>query len=145
MVLLSEDHPLAKKEASSFQDLAHEDILMYEKGTSYVEVRLEREFAARNITWNIQHYFSNFSTIYDLVSQNFGISFTMPTTSPILSELPGLVTVPFEEPMEYEIGLAWGKNKYLSSGCRELIRFICSYYEKNYEEKPASVIRAPKG
>ena len=145
MVLLSEDHPLAKKEAISFQDLAHEDILMYEKGTSYVEVRLEREFAARNITWNIQHYFSNFSTIYDLVSQNFGISFTMPTTSPILSELPGLVTVPFEEPMEYEIGLAWGKNKYLSSGCRELIRFICSYYEKNYEEKPASVIRAPKG
>ena len=65
MVLLSEDHPLAKKEAISFQDLAHEDILMYEKGTSYVEVRLEREFAARNITWNIQHYFSNFSTIYD--------------------------------------------------------------------------------
>lgn len=144
-VLLSEDHPLAKKRKPiSFQDLAHEDILMYEKGTSYVEVRLEREFAARNITWNIQHYFSNFSTIYDLVSQNFGISFTMPTTSPILSELPGLVTVPFEEPMEYEIGLAWGKNKYLSSGCRELIRFICSYYEKNYEEKPASVIRAPK-
>lgn len=130
MILISEKHPLAQKNAISLADLAQENIFMYEKGTSYIEVRLEKEFAARGIPFSIKHYFSNFSTIYDLVAQNFGISFTMPTTSPILSGLPGLKTMPFAEPMEYEIGLAWGKNKYLSSGCRELIDYICEKYSR---------------
>ena len=131
LVLLSEEHPLASQETIRPEDLIHENILMYEKGTSYVELRLEDEFHARGLTWNIHQYFSNFSTIYDLVSQNFGISFTMPTTSPLLRNMPGLVTRPFAEPMEYEIGLAWGKNKYLSGACREFIHFICDYYQKS--------------
>jgi len=127
-VLLSSSHPLAEKENISFSDLANEDILMYEKGTSYIEIRLQNEFEARGIPWNIRHYFSNFSTIYDLVTQNFGIAFSMTTTSPVLQNLSGMVTRPFAEPMEYKIGLAWTKNKYLPTASREFIRFTCERY-----------------
>lgn len=137
LVLLSDQHPLSRQRAVRLEDLVPENIFMYEKGTSYVEVRLEEEFRRQGLPWNIRQYFSNVSTIYDLVSQNFGIAFTLPTTSPLLGNMPGLVTRPLAEPIHYEIGLAWGRNKFLSTACREFIHFINEKYPQAPGNRPA--------
>lgn len=127
-VLLSQNHPLSRKDSVTLEDLANEEILMYEKGTSYTEYRIRDEFAKKGISINFRHYFKNFSTIYDLVSQNYGISFLLETTSPVLSNMTGIVTLPFRDPMTYQMGMVWSKSRFLSQSCRKFLHFICEQY-----------------
>ncbi|WP_434309653.1 LysR family transcriptional regulator [Hominifimenecus sp. rT4P-3] len=130
-VLLSENHPLSQKTSVSLEELANEEILMYEKGTSYTEYRIREEFFKKGITVQFRHYFKNFSTIYDLVSQNYGISFLLETTSPVLSHMTGIVTLPFTEPMTYQMGMIWSKSRFLSQSCRKFLHFVCEQYHLN--------------
>ena len=128
LVLLSKDHPLAEKECISLDEIAQERIIMYEKGTSYIEMRLEDEFQKRNIPFHVSQYFKNFTTIFDLTAQAWGISFIMTTHSSSLQNMPGLITRPFTEPMEYETGLIWKKDMFLPHASEELIEFLCKAY-----------------
>ena len=123
-VLLSDRNPLADQSSIRFSDLQQERILMYEKGTSYTEARIRREFAARGIPLKISQYFTNISTIMDLVSQNYGVSFILETTSPTLTSIPHVVMRPFSESVDYRIGLIWNKTTHMSEACKVFIRFI---------------------
>ena len=127
-VLLSDRHPLAEKDAVRFEDLSGERILMYEKGTSYTEARITKEFSRRGIPLHISQYFTNISTITDVVSQNYGISFILETTSPTLTHIPHVVMRPFAESVDYRIGLIWNRTTHLSDPCRAFIRFIKERY-----------------
>lgn len=127
-VLLSDSHPLAAKQAISFKDLADERILMYEKGTSYTEARIRQEFASRGLPFCVSQYFTNISTIMDVVALNYGISFILETTSPTLINVPHVVMRPFAEPVEYRIGLIRNRTTHMSEACRLFIRFIKARY-----------------
>ncbi len=129
-VLLSRRNPLAQKESLTLEDLANESIFMYEKGSSYTEYRIREEFARKGLPVHFQQYFKNFSTIYDLVAQNYGVSFMLDTTSPMLSSLEeiGIVSRPFAEPMRYQMGMVWSRDRFLSRSCRTFLHFICQWY-----------------
>jgi DNA-binding transcriptional LysR family regulator len=127
-LLVSTRHPLAKKSTVDFADLAHERILMYAKGTSYTELRIEREMNTRGIPYHVSEYFNNISTIFDLVSQNYGISFVMDTTSPSLTHVPGTMAISFTDPLTYRIGLMWNRSGEPRPCLRQLIAFIRKYY-----------------
>lgn len=127
-VLLSESNPLAAKESISFEDLKGERILMYEKGTSYTEERMKLEFSKRGISLPISQYFTNISTILDVVSQNYGISFILETTSPSLTNVPHVVMRPFSEPIGYELGMIRNKMTHMSEACRAFVGFIKARY-----------------
>lgn len=132
-VLLSSKHPFSQKESLTLEELADEVIFMYEKGSSYTEYRIREEFSKRGMTVGFRHYFKNFSTIYDLVAQNYGISFMLETTSPVLSSMKdmGIVSRPFVEPMTYQMGLAWSRDRFLSRSCRAFLKFICERYPED--------------
>lgn len=132
-ILLSSQNPLSRKESLTLEELADETIFMYEKGSSYTEYRIREEFEKRGMTVNFRHYFKNFSTIYDLVAQNYGISFMLETTSPVLSSMKemGIVSRPFAEPMTYQMGMVWSRDRFLSQSCRAFLHFICEWYPGN--------------
>ena len=127
-VLLSDSHPLAAKAAVSFDELSGERILMYEKGTSYTEARILKEFTSRRIPFGVSQYFTNISTILDVVSQNYGISFILETTSPTLTHVPHVVMRPFSEPVNFRIGLIRKPTAHMSEACRTFVRFIKERY-----------------
>ena len=127
-LLISTRHPLAGKKAVNLSDIVGERILMYEKGTSYTEIRIEEEMNQRGLPFHIDQYFHNISTIFDLVSQNYGVSFVMDTTSPSLTHVPGVISVPFTEPLDYRISFMWNRASGKGKGMQTLIRFIKDYY-----------------
>ncbi len=128
--MLSDRHPLAARESVSLSDLAGERILMYEKGTSYTESRISQEYAARGIPFRVSQYFTNISTITDVVSLNYGVSFILETTSPSLTSVPHVVMRPLTEPVNYRIGLIRNKTAHMSEACRAFIRFIKDRYKQ---------------
>ena len=128
-VLVSTRHPIAAKPAAELRDLVGEKILMYEKGTSYTELWIAEEMSQQGLPFQINQYFHNISTIFDLVSQNYGISFTMDTTSPSLTHVPGVAAIPFREPLDYRVSFMWNRASGKRQGMKKLIRFICDYYK----------------
>ena len=65
----------------------------------------------------------------DLVSQNYGISFILETTSPTLTSIPHVVMRPFSESVDYRIGLIWNRTTHMSEACKVFIRFIKKKYQ----------------
>ncbi len=126
--LLPANHPLASLNTIRLADLATERILMYDKGTSYTESRIRSEFERHGIPFQVTQYFSNISTILDVVSCGYGISFILKTSSPTLTHVPNVVMKPFSDPIDYRIGLIWNKNIHMSEACREFIRFVKELY-----------------
>lgn len=128
--LLPASHPLAGKPGDiRLADLARERILMYDRGTSYTEARIIKEFGRLGIPFSVTQYFSNISTILDVVSQGYGISFILETESPTLTHTPNVVMKAFKEPISYRIGLIWNRNIHMSAACREFIEFIKERYQ----------------
>ena len=132
--LLPASHPLARIQGGiRLEDLTRERILMYDRGTSYTEARITKEFERRGIPFSATQYFSNISTILDVVSQGYGISFILETESPTLTHTPNVVMKSFKDPIRYRIGLIWNKSIHMSAACREFIRFIKDRYHLTEE------------
>lgn len=123
-VLISRKHPLADFESLSIEQLSSESIIMYKHGTSYTEERITDEFLKLCIEPKITYFFENTSTIFDLVEQNYGISFMPSTTSAVYSNLPNVLCKPLKNPLYYKVGLIRNKQKYLSPIGKEFIEFI---------------------
>ena len=126
--LLPANHPLARAESIRLSDLAGERLLMYDRGTSYTEARIRQEYQRRGIPFQVTQYFSNISTIMDVVSLGYGVSFILETSSPTLSNVPNIVVKPFTDPITYRIGLIWNRNIHMSKACREFLAFIKGYF-----------------
>lgn len=122
--LLPANHPLARAESIRLSDLAGERLLMYDRGTSYTEARIRQEYKRRGIPFQVTQYFSNISTIMDVVSLGYGVSFILETSSPTLSNVPNIVVKPFTDPINYRIGLIWNRNIHMSEACRKFLAFI---------------------
>ena len=101
---------------------------MYDRGTSYTEARIRQEYQRRGIPFQVTQYFSNISTIMDVVSLGYGVSFILETSSPTLSNVPNIVVKPFTDPITYRIGLIWNRNIHMSEACREFLAFIKGYF-----------------
>ena len=122
--LISTRHPLAEHETLSIEQLVNENIIMYKHGTSYTEERIVEEFLKLSIEPKITYFFENTSTIFDLVEQNYGISFMPSTTSAVYSNIPNILFKPLQIPLHYKVGLIRNKHKYLSQTGKEFIDFI---------------------
>lgn len=122
--LISKKNPLSKESNVDILTLANENIIMYKHGTSYTEERIMDEFLKNSVEPNIRYFFENTSTIFDLVEQNYGISFMPSTTSAVYSSIPNVTTIPLLCPLDYQIGIIRNKNKYLSPTGRKFINFI---------------------
>ena len=116
---LPENHPLAEKQSISLSDMQDADLIMLKKG-SFLRHRLQQKFKAASITPNVVLESNQIETIKGLVKNGVGIAFLLDF---IVADTPGIKTLPLNEPVFVDIGLAWKKDRYISKAAQAFIDF----------------------
>lgn len=119
VAVLPNNHPMVDNAAISFAQL-RDQLLILPKDTVLQQVLLEK-CHEHQISPNIILQSGQLETIRRLVAQGVGISFLL---DKVAYHDDHSITLPLENPLYIEIGLAWRKDKYLSKATKAFINFI---------------------
>jgi len=120
-VILSRNHPLLKKKAVTFSDLATVPFIMREKGSGTRKL-VEELFEAEHCTPDILMETSNTEFIKQLVQRGEGVSFVVKEA--VTVELKGkkLTSVPLKGPKVFlDVSIAYLKDQVLSPPARAFV------------------------
>ena len=70
------------------------------------------------------------TTVDDMVAQECGIAAVLDDQVSAIRVNPKITAKRFARPIEFETGLMWNRNKYLSGSARKFIDFIGRYQDK---------------
>ena len=121
-VCLPADHPLKDLPSIPFNLLRNEPFIMIEGGNN-TRRRVLEECEKCGFKPNIIYSCKLFDNIKNLIANGVGISFLM---DPIATNTSGIICRSLENPLYFEKGVAWKKNKFLTKAQRELIDFMKS-------------------
>lgn len=116
---LPEKHPLANKDHISIMDIANTDLIMLKEG-SFLRYLVLSKFKRANITPDIVLESNQIETIKGLIASNVGTAFLLDF---VVKGAPGIKTLPFEDPIYVDLGLAWKKDRYISKAAQSFIDF----------------------
>ena len=74
--------------------------------------------------YTILRYVREQSTVFDMVAQECGIAAVLDDQVSAIRDNPKITAKRFARPIEFETGLMWNRNKYLSGSARKFIDFI---------------------
>lgn len=119
------NHPLRQQKSVRFDQLKNEQfILLKEKSYQHqivISRCLRQHFVPNTILSSNQ-----IKTIKNLIANGSGISLLM---TMVVRNDPQIAVVPLQEPIAFDIGLAWKKDKCLSNASIAFIKFIKEQYE----------------
>lgn len=121
-------HPFAQLQAVAVEKLADQHIIMYDKGTTYVERLLLEQLEKAGLRPSFR-YVREQSSVFDMVAQDCGIAVALDGKVSMIRDNSRLAAVPLEPPVAFATGLLWHKNKFLSSSARKFKDFLSSYRE----------------
>ena len=121
-LLLNVEDELAGKEKVDIHELENRMVIMYRKGTSFSEKLFLNELERKNVHVKIQHVKEQ-STVFNMVAQGLGIAVLLDETE-LIRNNSSLCAREFLEPVLYESGFFWKKDRYLSSSAKKLIDFF---------------------
>lgn len=112
VLVLSRDHPLAKRKSVSLRELTNENFIMFDKGTVVHELCID---ACHEAGFEPRVFYASFrvDTILSLVASNSGIVLIMEKVFDSLKN-PQVVAIPLEEVIESKIMLVYLKEWVLS-------------------------------
>jgi len=113
-------HPLARHSKLTPQDIEAEKLIMLKEGFYHREVLL-KYFRTHHIRPEIAVNTNQLKTLESLVIQGVGISFLF---RELVVDNSKMIYRSFGESMSIRIGLAWRKDRYLSSSARLLLEFF---------------------
>ncbi|MBG9732770.1 LysR family transcriptional regulator [Paenibacillus alvei] len=116
-VCVPDDHPLAKRKSISIAELKEEHFIVLTNAYVHHEQLMK---ACTNYGFKPQIVFESdeIQTVKSMVASGAGISLIV---SMAVQNMPGLVTVPLEEPMPFYIQLCWKEDHHLSKDCLSMI------------------------
>lgn len=121
-LLLAADDVLARDKKVDLAALAGRTVLMYRKGASFSEKLLLQELVKQQI--NVQLlYVKEQATVFNLVAQGLGVAVVLDETE-LIKNNSRLCTKEFVEPLTYQSGFFWKKDRYLSSSAKKLLSFF---------------------
>ncbi|MFV0364583.1 MAG: LysR family transcriptional regulator [Suipraeoptans sp.] len=123
MVILHKNHPLTQEDRPSLEDLVNEHIVMYRQNTTFTEKLFQKALKEKGLEAHPRHVREQ-ATVFDIVSQGLGISFTLDGSRSILRQSRDIVVRPLADPIHFQTGTFWRKDKYLSASARKLIEFL---------------------
>ena len=77
-------------------------------------------FRLANITPNIVLESNQIETLRALIRNGVGISLFLDF---VLENVPGIVALPLDPPLYYDLGMAWKKDRYVSKAAQAFIDF----------------------
>jgi LysR family transcriptional regulator, low CO2-responsive transcriptional regulator len=120
-VILPRNHPLAKKKAVTFSDLATVPFIMKEKGSGTRKL-VEELFAAEQCTPDILMETSNTEFIKQLVQRGEGVSLVVKEAVAIELKGKKLTSVPLKGPKVYlDVSIAYLKDQVLSPPAKAFV------------------------
>jgi DNA-binding transcriptional LysR family regulator len=120
-VILSRNHPLVKKKAFTFSDLATVPFIMREKGSGTRKL-VEELFEAEQCTPDILMETSNTEFIKQLVQRGEGVSFVVKEAVAVELKEKKLASVPLKGPKVYlDVSIAYLKDQMLSPPARAFV------------------------
>jgi DNA-binding transcriptional LysR family regulator len=120
-VILSRNHPLVKKKAVTFSDLAAVPFIMREKGSGTRKL-VEELFEAEQCTPDILMETSNTEFIKQLVQRGEGVSFVVKEAVAVELKEKKLASVPLKGPKVYlDVSIAYLKDQVLSPPARAFV------------------------
>ncbi len=125
------NHPLAAKDSIGIQDLTDADLIMLKEGSFLRHLVLDKLKAA-NIKPNIVLESNQIETIKGLVSSGVGLAFLLDF---IVDGTPGIKTLPLDEPIFVDVGLAWKKDRYISKAAQSFMDFCKNTLKKEHAKK----------
>lgn len=129
MVCVPADGELAQRRAISSEDISRSNLIMMKEG-SYLREILQGRLRQWGIAPNVVLESSQIVTIKGLVAHGVGIAFLLEFISESTSEIK---SIPFEEPIYVDIGLAWKKDRYVSKAAQAFIDFCSESSERVME------------
>jgi len=121
VMILSPDHPLAKKKAVAFKDLAAVPFIMKEKGSGTRKL-VEELFEAVKCAPDILMETSNTEFIKQLVQRGEGVSLVVKEAVAVELKEKKLISVPLKGPRVYlDVSIAYLKNQVLSPPARAFV------------------------
>ena len=119
VVCVPTSSPLAEKTAISNDDIANSSLIVMKQG-SYLRQIVQERLRSVNVTPNIALESGQITTIKGLVAHDVGIAFLLDF---IANDTDELRTIPLEEPIFVDIGLAWKRDRYVSKAAQAFIDF----------------------
>ncbi len=118
-------HPLCAEKAVRFEQLKNEPfVLLKEKSFQHqiVVSRCQRQHFRPNTILST----NQIKTMKSLIANGSGISLLMKM---VVRDDPQIAVVPLQEPIRFDIGLAWKKERCLSNASLAFIKFIKEQYK----------------
>jgi DNA-binding transcriptional LysR family regulator len=120
-VIVAPEHPLSRKRAVSFKELAQEPFVMKEKGSGTRKL-VEQSFANASCEPNILMETSNTEFIKQLVQRGDGISIVVKEAVALELEERKLAQIPLKDPQIYlDVSIAYMKDQPLSPPARAFV------------------------
>ena len=126
-LLLSKDHPLSQKSTLTITELENEKIIMYKRGTTWIEKEIAQQFKTYNQTLSISMVAEQHLTLYNLVAKNMGISFTLDGKTAAIKNYKNIVVRNLYPSIQYNAGIVWNKNKSLSQASKHFLSYMSQY------------------
>jgi len=127
------DHPLSQQQCVRFDQLKNEQfILLHERSYQHQVVIsrcLRQHFMPKTIGC-----LNQIRTIKGLIANGSGISLLMKM---VVQDDPQIAVVPLDDPITFDIGLAWKKDKCLSNASMAFVKFIERQYKLTKNNDPA--------
>lgn len=114
-----EDSPLAQKDSLSWSDVSNIDLIMLKEG-SFIRNLIQQKLKEHNIQPNIILESNQIETIKGLISSNVGMAFLLDF---VVQDTPHIKTLPIEDPIFVDVGIAWKKDRYISKAAQSFINF----------------------
>ncbi|WP_318510794.1 LysR family transcriptional regulator [Photobacterium leiognathi] len=120
VAVVSEQHEFATRKSLSFQDFFSQELVMFKHGYFHRET-IDSICEKHQFTPNISFETNLLAMIFKIVRQDFAIT----TLLEMVTEYePQLIPIPFEEPIELGIVMAWRKSGYLSLADKAFIDYV---------------------
>lgn len=116
-VCVPDDHPLAERKSISIAELKEEHFIVLTDAYVHHE-QLMKACASYGFKPQIVFESDEIQTVKSMVASGAGISLIV---SMAVQNMPGLVTVPLEEPLPFYIQLCWKEDHHLSKDCLSMI------------------------
>ena len=119
------DHPLSQQHSIRFVQLKSEQFILLKEESYQHRVVINRCLLQHFIP-NILCCSSQIRTIKGLIANGSGISLLM---NMVVQDDPQIVVIPLDEPIRFDIGLAWKKDKCLSNASMAFVKFLENQYK----------------
>jgi len=123
LVMVPRDHPLSHYEKIPFEILKDERFILC-AGGSYIKKRVMAECEKYSFTPDIIFTPLQVVTSFNMVASGAGITFVLDDTIAIVKDNPHIAIRPLAEPIEFQTGFIWAKDKYLSAVALDFIKFM---------------------